>query len=138
MFEHTFSEELLTGDAVIDEQHRELFATARRLDEAIEAGRGNETVETILEELLGYAAVHFRDEEALMARIEYPGLDSQQAAHAAFATDASRMAADWMAGRGVSSAELSAHLSNWLERHVQTVDLLLARFLAAEREEPTR
>lgn len=134
MFEHTFNDDLLTGDAKIDEQHRQLFATVQRLDEAIAAGRGNQAVETILEELMGYAAVHFRDEEALMEEVGYPGLSFQQAAHAAFAADASQMAADWMAGRGVSSEKLSSHLSDWLMRHVQTVDLLFARFLAAERD----
>lgn len=135
MHEHIFQDELLTGDAVIDEQHRQLFATARHLEASIAAGRGTEVVETILEELLGYAAVHFRDEEALMESVGFPGLASQRIAHQAFAADAAQLAQDWMAGHGVSSEELSAYLSEWLSRHVETTDLLLARYLAAERGE---
>lgn len=132
MFEYTFDDALLTGDAAIDEQHRQLFATVRRLDEAIVTGRGPEIVETILEELLGYAAIHFHDEERLMESVGFPGLESQRAAHRAFSDDATQMAKAWVDGRDVASEDLSAYLYQWLARHVETADLLLARYLAAQ------
>lgn len=130
-----WDEELLTGDAAIDEQHRELFALTEQLGQAIATGQGEDLVGSTLEELIGYAALHFRDEEALMADIEYPGLRSQSEAHAAFAADATRMQNEWLAGTGVSSEVLHAYIRDWLTQHVRTVDLLLARFLKAERED---
>lgn len=129
-----WNQELLTGEPSIDTQHRELFALLEELGAAITAGRGDELVERMLEEILGYASVHFHDEEALMAAVGYPGIASQQAAHSAFAADATRMTHEWAAGTGVASEDLYEYLYTWVVQHVETMDLLLARFLAAERE----
>lgn len=128
-----WDEELLMGDPAIDGQHLELFALVARLGDEIKAGSGDQSVERILEELIGYAAIHFRDEEELMARAGYPGLESQRTAHAAFAEDATRMMKEWATGAGVESHALQDYLHSWLTKHVETADLLLARFLRAER-----
>jgi len=129
-----WNQELLTGEAAIDAQHRELFALLQQLGDAITAGHGDEIVGRILEELIGYAAVHFQDEEALMARVGYPGITHQRAAHEAFAADATRMMNEWVAGTGVASEDLYEYLYTWVAQHVETMDLLLARFLLAERK----
>lgn len=133
-FGSEWDKELLTGDEAIDSQHRELFALTGVLGDAIAAGRGEALVDSTLEELIGYAALHFRDEEALMARIEYPGLESQKQAHSTFANDAMRMLDKRTAGEDVSGETLHEFIRDWLTKHVETVDLLLARFLEAERE----
>jgi len=138
MAEKDWNEELLMGEPSIDAQHRELFSLLRELGNAITAGHADELVERMLEEILGYASVHFHDEEALMAEVGYPGIASQQAAHSEFASDATRMTQEWAAGTGVASEDLYEYLYTWVVQHVETMDLLLARFLAAERDAASR
>jgi len=129
-----WQDELLMGVPSIDAQHRELFSLLEELGDSITTGHGDELVERALEEILGYACVHFRDEEALMVEVGYPGITSQRAAHAEFASDATRITRDWATGAGVAIEDLYEYLYTWVVQHVETMDLLLARFLAAERD----
>lgn len=130
-----WDDELLTGDAIVDEQHRRLFELADELGHALDDGREREVIGDIVRGILEYAAAHFTAEEALMERISYPGLGHQRAAHEAFAEDAARMAGDFESGYEPSAVVLHANLVDWLTLHVQTHDLLLARFMRAERED---
>jgi len=57
---------LETGDAVIDWQHRELFAIVDDLRAACEQGRAEHHVDLILDRMMLYAANHFAAEEKLM------------------------------------------------------------------------
>lgn len=134
MVDSRWSDELLTGDAMVDEQHRTLFDMVGRFAEALDAGGDGEAVADALYEVLVYAEDHFRDEEALMERIEYPGLESQRRMHAAFAADAKEMARAFTEGHGVTGPVLLDYLTDWLDNHVRTQDMTLARFLAAEKQ----
>ncbi len=127
-------DELLFGDAETDGQHRELIASIDRLGDAIAAGHGQDALEATIEDILGYALVHFAAEEALMERAGYPGLRRQREVHAAFAAEAAGLFQAFQTGTAVSAEELHEKLSDWLAEHVETLDLLFARFLRAESE----
>lgn len=129
-----WSDELLTGDMLVDKQHRILFQMVEDLGTAIAEGRDDAAFADALFATLLYARDHFRDEEALMARISYPGLAAQQRMHAAFASDAGDMAQAYAKQRTIEPRVLYDYLSDWLDNHVRTQDMALARFLAAERQ----
>ncbi len=63
---------LETGNLMVDTQHRELFAAVNQLHDAILAHNDIEVLGGILYRLQRYTAVHFRDEEDLMAQVAYP------------------------------------------------------------------
>ena len=136
MTHHGWSDELLTGDAHVDLQHRTLFQMVEELGDAIAEGRDDAVLTDTLFAVLLYAGEHFRDEEALMERIGYPGLDAQRRMHLMFASDAGKMAQAYAERRAVEAQVLYDHLSDWLDNHVRTQDMALARFLAAERDQP--
>ena len=69
MTNHGWSDELLTGDAHVDLQHRTLFQMVEELGDAIAEGRDEAVLTDTLFAVLLYAGEHFRDEEALMERI---------------------------------------------------------------------
>lgn len=66
-----------TGIASVDGQHMALFAWCN----ALSASRDSTSVLEILRQMRDYADLHFRDEEAHMAALHYPGLGWHRAEH---------------------------------------------------------
>ena len=82
-----FSEEYLVGVAMIDREHKQLFALVERANHLVKewsAGDGYDGIVSILKELKDYTEVHFADEESYMRSIQYEGYDAQKRAHEAF------------------------------------------------------
>lgn len=63
-----------TGHVLVDRQHQELFRMVNELHDAIIEGKGNDVLAPTLKKLAKYTVEHFRDEEVLMASINYPML----------------------------------------------------------------
>ena len=75
-----WSQKLEFGLPIIDDQHKQLFDLA-----ATFAGNGNEIrVMKTLVTLSDYVKVHFRAEEEMLAKLNYPELEAHQRLHAEF------------------------------------------------------
>ena len=75
-----WSQKLEFGLPVIDDQHKQLFDLA-----ATFAGNGDEIrVMRTLATLSEYVKVHFRAEEEMLAKLNYPELEAHQQLHAEF------------------------------------------------------
>ena len=75
-----WSQKLEFGLPIIDDQHKQLFDLA-----ATFAGNGNEIrVMKTLATLSDYVKVHFRAEEEMLAKLNYPDLEAHQRLHAEF------------------------------------------------------
>lgn len=131
-----WSPSLAVGVPMIDAQHQELFRRAERLILALREGDRSE-VSPLVAYLQDYAAIHFSDEERLMADIKYPELDEHRAAHEAFRKDFAELVRDYERKGPTPLMSLTLHnwLSDWLRRHVSTVDLRVANFLEERRRE---
>ena len=82
-----FTEQYRTGIALVDNEHQRLFEIIREVNTLINNELLHDKYDEImhlLEELKSYTEFQFHDEEALMERIQYPGLAAQKRAHAAF------------------------------------------------------
>lgn len=64
--------DLLTGNALIDSEHRQLFAAINDLMDACSQGKGRDKILSTAKFLTGYVAKHFGDEEQLQMRSKYP------------------------------------------------------------------
>ena len=80
----TWTPKLETGIAIIDSQHKRLVDIINELDEARKAGRSNEVLGAMLEELVEYTFTHFRVEEKLMENHQYEQLDEHRGEHRIF------------------------------------------------------
>ena len=85
----------------------------------------------VLFDVLAYASTHFDDEEALMERIGFPGLERQKALHAEFRIEVARR---WRAVRGGRrdarrAACVQHRLQDWLVHHVWEEDLQFAEYI---------
>lgn len=73
--------DLLTGSALIDSEHRQLFAAINSLMEDCERGRGRDSIVKTSKFLVDYVAKHFADEEKLQISTKYPGYAGHKAFH---------------------------------------------------------
>jgi diguanylate cyclase (GGDEF)-like protein/hemerythrin-like metal-binding protein len=71
-----------SGDPTIDMQHKELFCLANILLETVLSDQGLPEILVVMTELLQRIEQHFRDEEAILARLGYAGLPDHAAEHA--------------------------------------------------------
>ena len=83
-------ENISIGHPSIDDHHDEIFRLDNSLDMAI-AHNSSEKVEEILQFLERYVVEHFNEEEELMAKNDYDGLDHHQKEHAFFKRRASEI-----------------------------------------------
>lgn len=82
-----FTDEYLTGIALVDEEHHHLFDIIRDINDLVHEELLHDKFDEImriLDELKNYTEFHFHDEETYMQKINYPGLEAQKMAHAAF------------------------------------------------------
>ena len=70
-----------TGNALIDDQHRELLSRFEALANALLQGTSEEEYQRLCGFMADYAETHFLAEEALMARLSYPRLAHHKAIH---------------------------------------------------------
>lgn len=71
-----WSDDLLIGDEKVDSQHKYLIELIANIPEST-----SRRDDALLSEALQYAAKHFSDEEAYMARIKYPDFNAHRKKH---------------------------------------------------------
>ncbi len=82
-----FTDKYKTGITLVDDEHRRLFEIIKETNDLIHEEFLHDKYDEIvrlINELRAYTEFHFSDEEALMERIQYPGLAAQKRAHSAF------------------------------------------------------
>ena len=79
-----FDESLVTGNEMIDGQHKELIAKINKLVDCCEQSSGKLEAIKMLDYLSDYTEFHFGAEEKLQEEISYPGLEEHKKQHAAF------------------------------------------------------
>jgi hemerythrin len=124
---------LETGNALVDGQHRELFATVNELHEAIVSHNDVEVLGGILYRLQRYTAVHFHDEEGLMDEVGYPDLDRHHGLHLDLADQTSALTSKYLSGELTLGITLSTFLRDWLRDHIGREDRMLAEHIRATR-----
>ena len=120
----TWNDNLETGHALIDADHRELFHQLNALKTSVQQGAGRERIVELIVVLQHYVLGHFAREEVHMARIACPAMQANCAAHREFALKLDR----WlelltMPGTPVSLL-LDVHRESiaWIEQHITHVD----------------
>lgn len=122
---------LETGYEDIDSQHRQLFALANALQEALardDAGR--DVVEDAVYSLTEYVVQHFADEEALMDACAYPHENWHKTLHRDLTAETMRLTARFMNREDVTPEELAPFLVRWLQGHIREEDM---RFVEYQR-----
>jgi len=81
-----WKDEYSVGVKVIDDQHKELFRRVNKLFDDVSRGNVTTVLET-LDFLNSYVIYHFSAEEQLMAKANYPELESHKNEHEWFKSE---------------------------------------------------
>lgn len=124
--------ELLTGNEVIDGQHKELIEKINKLVHSCENGSCQLESIKILDYLADYTEFHFREEELLQEQARYPGLAEHKARHDEFRETVKVLHEMLAEEEGPSKAFVEAVQKNvidWFYRHIKGFDRSVAAFL---------
>jgi hemerythrin len=126
-----WTENLSVGVDIIDEQHKELFRRFGDLLDACHVGHGKEKIAELLGFLDDYVVFHFGEEEKLMQKYGYPGIESHRHEHAAFVRRLQYLKQGFQAEGPTQSlvSQTVRMLLNWIVKHIESVDLELGAFL---------
>ena len=134
-----WSPNLSVGSEEIDREHEDLIALLNNLAANVEAGMGAEAVKGCLDKLLDHTEQHFRHEEAIMARAEYPDLDHHHRLHEALMEEIREFRKELDGGTDIGP-EVTDFIKTWLISHIMESDKQLGGYLqgraAALSEEP--
>ncbi len=118
-----WKERFALGDERLDTEHRYFFHLINELYLAIEAQRGEQVLAALYAALRGYTEIHFRDEEAYLAKVGYPELQQQILEHGRFLQHLKEMP---MAAPGAQAA--LAFMRDWLIEHILGSDQEFVRW----------
>jgi hemerythrin len=128
-----FDDSLLTGVSDIDDQHRELFRRFNDLLSACNQGRGRDEVLRVLTFLDDYIRRHFRDEETMQQRSNFPDYPAHRAQHEDFMAKTEALGSQFRSEGATLGllVKTNTTLMEWLVSHIRKMDRAFARHLAA-------
>lgn len=124
-----WNDNLATGIAIIDSQHRGLLDLANRLHDALGGGTAShEELGDILDGLMEYTVNHFITEEELFKRFGYPEEASHVESHNRFTSRTLDLLQRHEAGEAVGADALT-FVKDWLVNHIMGSDKAYVPFL---------
>lgn len=121
-----FTSKYKVGIEVIDREHAKLFEIIADANQVVHAEFMHDKYDEIvriLAELRDYTNVHFRDEEAIMQKLNYPDLPAQKKAHAVFEEKLAEINLEQVdENQQEYLEELLDYLLNWLSAHILHMD----------------
>ena len=125
-----FTDDLVTGNEMIDTQHRELIGKINDLLKSCE--RSNQSgAARMLNFLADYTEYHFNEEEALQESIDYPGIKEHKEKHEELKRTVQELHEMLTEEEGPTDAfveKVSEKVRDWLYYHIQTFDRSVAEF----------
>ena len=115
-----WSDDLDTGIAVIDDQHKRIVAMINQLDDA-QRTANKVKVGTVIDELIDYTVSHFAFEEAMLEEAGYVFTKAHKRVHALFIKRVEDYRQRFIGGEDIAD-ELKGLLGRWLFSHIRSDD----------------
>lgn len=127
---YELTQDLFTGNQLIDTQHKQLFDAVNSLMDACAQGKGRDQIQETLNFLSNYVMKHFGDEERLQTRTNYPGYTSHQQFHTGYRRQLAQVA-QLLVQEGPTVKALGElnRIVAVLITHIRTEDKRMARFV---------
>ena len=118
------------GGAGVDKQHRHLVDLIKFLYNACLGGRAELEAKfrDVMKELVDYVMIHFKDEEAIMEQINYPGLKEHRQKHELFVKEILKSVNAYTNGKQLVPNSFVRFLRDWLFNHILIDDKAWARY----------
>lgn len=127
-----WTEDLATGIAEIDQQHRILVNMLNIANEKLVRDISRNALLAIVHDLMSYAVYHFDTEEELMIENQFPASaqDPHVQEHRQFSSKIAELHRQISQGELISCQELLDFLNDWLLNHITKNDKKLGSFLS--------
>jgi hemerythrin len=112
---------------LLDAQHRELFTIMNRIADLYES-RSTDLL-LVFQDLVKYVIEHFRAENMIMIKAEYPGFSKQSKEHEQFTDTIMGFLTDYKKQDEQLIYRMLIYIRDWLLSHTQQVDMLYADYL---------
>ncbi len=122
-----WTEKLSTGVELIDSQHKELIKKINDLLDAMKEGKGRTEINNTVQFLTDYVITHFKTEEDIMIKYNYPEYNAHKKLHDNFIKDFSELIKEM--GNLAFTIKLQARVCDWLIEHINGTDKVLGNFL---------
>ncbi len=126
-----FDETLITGNEMIDSQHKELIGKINVLLDSCEDGNDKLTAVKTLDYLADYTDFHFSAEEKLQEEMEYPGIKEHKAEHDKLRKVVDELHEMLVEEEGPTPAfveQVNQNVIDWLYRHIKGFDRSVAEY----------
>ena len=130
-----FDKSLVTGNDMIDAQHKELIGKIDSLLTYCENGEEKVKAIKMLDYLAEYTDFHFGEEEKLQEEVSFPGMEEHKKKHAEFKKAVEELHDMLKEEEGPTDAFVDAVKKNvvdWLFDHIKQMDQALAAFVQKE------
>lgn len=127
-----FSDSLLTGNSIIDTQHRELIECIASFITACEEGGGKIKAIKMMDYMAEYTEFHFSEEEKLQQEVGYPGYEDHKARHEELKRTVEELQefleeSQWPTAAFV--AKVKEQVVDWFLNHIQVFDRSLVEYM---------
>ena len=126
-----FDESLVTGNEMIDTQHKELIDKINKLLDSCETAKEKLAAIKMLDYLADYTELHFGEEEKLQADIQYPGMEEHKKEHEKLRAVVQDLYSMLEEEEGPSDAfveQVNKNVIEWLYRHIKGFDRSVAEY----------
>lgn len=126
-----FDDSLVTGNEMIDSQHKELIGKINGLLESCELGRDKIAAVKTLEYLADYTEFHFGEEEKLQEEIGYPGIEQHKKEHKKLiqvVEELHEMLEEEEGPTDAFVAQVNENVIQWLYKHIKGFDRSVAEY----------
>lgn len=131
MMRAEFDESLVTGNEMIDTQHKELIDKINKLLDSCETAKEKLAAIKMLDYLADYTEFHFGEEEKLQADIQYPGIEEHKKEHEKLRAVVQDLYSMLEEEEGPSDAfveQVNKNVIEWLYRHIKGFDRSVAEY----------
>ena len=117
------------GIKEIDKQHMKLVDLVNELHDGMKSGKGKEVLGKILNELVNYTALHFKHEETLFDKYNYPETVIHKRQHKDLVDQVIAYKTDFESGKSLITLDLMNFLRDWLVKHIAGSDKKYTTYL---------
>lgn len=128
---YAFTKDLETGNAMIDQQHKQLIDAINALLDSCAKGKGRAEIQTTLDFLNNYVVKHFGDEEKLQLQSKYPDYTNHKKYHETFKQTVRDIDAEYKRDGAtiVFVSKVNQSIAGWLLNHIKREDVKVAQHI---------
>jgi hemerythrin-like metal-binding protein len=133
-----WSDNYSVGNLEIDQQHKQLFSMFAQLVDGIEKGGASFHLEQVFTQLYGYIKNHFRYEERVMKKADFPGFSNHKKKHEKIKNRLKKYRDEFNQAKGKKkdkvASDVALFLQDWLQEHIKGEDQQYVPYISQPQE----